>query len=185
MIAMSIDEELSIALGIRTLTPDNSKIFKGVFNLLHVHIDPDDDGPGLYRAIHAVRTFPVSSPETHISLRHTDEDSVECEVGVIVDLSVFPMEAQTLVRASLDQHYFEYRITQIYRIDWKFNLLFFDVETDQGHTEFEMRWQVDRAQHYGENGMLLMDVFDNRYMIPDMDQLSRGDRKQLTRYIYW
>jgi hypothetical protein len=44
---------------------------------------------------------------------------------------------------------------------------------------------VDRAQHYGENGMLLMDVFDNRYMIPDMDQLSRGDRKQLTRYIYW
>ena len=66
MTSMSIDEELSIALGIRTLTPDNSKIFKGVFDLLHVHIDPDDDGPGLYRAIHAVRTFPVSSPETHI-----------------------------------------------------------------------------------------------------------------------
>ncbi|HCP99982.1 MAG TPA: hypothetical protein DIT99_04490, partial [Candidatus Latescibacteria bacterium] len=88
-------------------------------------------------------------------------------------------------RASLDQHYFEFRITQIYRIDWKFNLLFFDVETDQGRTEFEMCWQVDRTQHYGENGMLLVDVFDNRYMIPDMDQLSRGDRKQLTRYIYW
>lgn len=75
------------------------------------------------------RFSPLSSPETHISLRHTDEDSVECEVGVIVDLSVFPMEAQTLVRASLDQHYFEFRIAQIYRIDWKFNLLFFDPGT--------------------------------------------------------
>ena len=185
MSVMSVDEELSIALGIRTLTPDNCRIFKGEYNLLHVHVEPDEDGPGLYRAIHAIRTFPVSSPETHISLQHPDEHGVECEVGVIVDLKAFPEEAQELIRESLGHHYFEHQIERVYGIDWKYNLLFFDVETDQGRIDFQMRWQVDRAQDYGKNSKILLDVFDNRYIIPDMNALPAGDQKRLTRYIYW
>lgn len=180
-----MDEDISVALGIRTLTPDNCKIFKGEYNLLHVHIEPDEDGPGLYRAIHAVRTFPVSSPETHISLRYPDEHGNECEVGVIVDMKAFTEDVQALIRESLEQHYFEYRIDRIYNIDWKYNLLFFDVETNYGRMEFQMRWQTDRAQDYGKNSKILLDVFDNRYIIPDMEGLPAADRKKLTRYIYW
>ena len=129
----------------RILIPENCKLFTGAFSLLHAQILPDDNGPGLYRAIYAVRTFPVSSTDQYISLLYPDEHGVEREIGVIIDLAVFPEEAQILVRESLTQQYFEHQIVGIYRIAWKYNLLFFDVETTQERTEFQMRWQVDRA----------------------------------------
>ena len=173
------------AVGTRILTPENCRIFTGVFSLLHAHVEPDEEGTGLYRAIHAVRTFPVSSPEQYISLRYPDEHGTERELGVIVDLAAFSEEAQILIRESLAQHYFEYQIVRIYRIEWKYNLLFFDVETTQGRAEFQMRWQVDRALDYGTHSKVLLDVFDNRYVIPDPQSLPRADREKLVRYIYW
>lgn len=172
-------------LGVRILTPDNCKIFRGVYSLLHATLTDDEDGPGLYRAIHAVRAFPVSSPEHYIALRYPDENGMEREIGIIVDLKQFPEEAQKLVNESLAGHYFEYTILRIYNVEWKYNLLFFDIETTQGRMEFQMRWQVDRAQDYGDHSKVLLDVVDNRYIIEDMRELQKKDRERLMRYIYW
>lgn len=173
------------SLGVRILTPDNCKIFRGVYSLLHATISNDEQGLGTYRAIHAVRAFPVSSPDKYIALQYPDEHGLEREIGVIVDLKEFPEETQTIVSESLAGHYFEYTILRIHNVEWKYNLLFFEVETIQGRMEFQMRWQVDRAQDYGQNSKVLLDVVENRYIITDVRDLPKKDRERLTRYIYW
>jgi len=49
-----------------------------------------------------------------------------------------------------------------------------------------MRWQHDKAIEFGkENGKVLLDVFENRYIIPSIDELPRSDSERLLRFIYW
>lgn len=171
--------------GVRVLRPETCKMFKGLHSLLHVQVADDDDGLGLYRAVHAVRAFPVSSPNEYIVLKYPDELGIDREVGLILNISEFPAVAQELIHESLMTQYFEYSVTRIYGVTWKFHLLFFDVETTQGRLEFQMRWQVDRAQDYGDHSKVLLDVSDNRYVIQDIRELPKADREKYLRYIYW
>ena len=48
-----------------------------------------------------------------------------------------------------------------------------------------MRWAQDRAVDFGQNGKVLIDVDDNRYLIPNLDLLSTRERVEFQRYIYW
>ena len=60
-----------------------------------------------------------------------------------------------------------------------------DVETDKGPASFLMRWQHDRAVDYGQQGKILLDVDDNRYLVPDVEALPEHERNDFERYIYW
>jgi hypothetical protein len=60
-----------------------------------------------------------------------------------------------------------------------------DVQTDKGPVEFLMRWQHDRALDYGREGKILLDVNENRYLIPDVAALTPRERSDFQRYIYW
>jgi len=57
--------------------------------------------------------------------------------------------------------------------------------TDQGPAEFTMRWTQSQAQDFGERGKVLLDVEDNRFLIPDTDALPQRERELLQRYVYW
>ena len=171
--------------GVRILSPDSCEFYKGLHSLLHVQLKDDDHGLGLYRAAYAVRAFPVSSPDEYIVLKYPDEYGMDREVGLIMDLNAFPQAARDLIQESLSAHYFEYEIERIHDVKWKFHLLFFDVETTQGRMEFQMRWQVDRAQDYGDHSKVLLDVSDNRYVIRDVRNLQKQDKEKFLRYIYW
>jgi hypothetical protein len=48
-----------------------------------------------------------------------------------------------------------------------------------------MRWQTDRAQDYGEHGKVLIDAFENRYLIPNVSKLSKAEVNIFTRFVYW
>jgi len=48
-----------------------------------------------------------------------------------------------------------------------------------------MHWSTDRAVDYGGRGKILIDVDDNRYLIPDLDALDPKQRSDFQRYIYW
>ena len=171
--------------GVRILTPESCEFFKGLYSLLHVQLVEDDLGPGLYRAVHAVRAFPISSPDEYIVLKYPDESGIEREVGLIMDLNIFPPGARDLVLESLAAQYFEYEVERIHDVKWRYQLLFCDVETTQGRIEFQMRRQAARVQNLGDNGKVLLDVSDIRYVIRDLDRLPKEDRRKFLRYIYW
>jgi hypothetical protein len=190
--------------GTRRLNPGNCQIFQGTFSLLHCTVVGDQ----IYRAVFASLAFPVSHPDRFICLRYHDSDGKNKDIGVIEDLSAFEPAAQKLILQSLRKHYYEQRVLRVLKIQVRFGLLFFDVLTDrdsEGHgatgrpgasvqtdahgkgsrQQFTMRWQVDRAQDYGEQGKVLLDTFENRFVIPDLRELPTRDRVRLQRYIYW
>ena len=63
--------------------------------------------------------------------------------------------------------------------------LVFRVQTDHGPTRFTMRWTQSQAQEFGERGKVLLDVEDNRFLVPDTDKLPQRERELLQRYVYW
>jgi hypothetical protein len=162
------------------LKPEQTKIFQGTFDMLHVQIGGD-----IYRGVFAVAAFPVSSPRKYISLFYYDEDDKLQEIGMIEDIIQFPEETSRLILDTLKKHYFSYMIEQINHIKFEYGLVFFDVETDKGHKEFAMRWEASRAVDLGASGKILLDVFDDRYVVQDVGKLTRIERDLFTRYIYW
>lgn len=173
-------------VGVRYLSPEDTKIFRGTYGLMHVQSkNPETGKVELFRGVFAVFAFPVSCSKKYISLRHFAEKDKVKEIGVIEDPMQFSREVRELLGASLANNYFEFEILRVLKVELQFGLLLFDVETTQGFRQFEMRWQVDRAQDYGPQGKVLLDVYDNRYIIPNVSELPKEDQTRLTRYIYW
>jgi hypothetical protein len=48
-----------------------------------------------------------------------------------------------------------------------------------------MRWTQGQALDYSENGKLLIDTCENRYVVEDVDALPAEDRERFLQYIYW
>ena len=180
--SQTYDDGRLVAMGVRLLTPENTTIFEGTFSLLHCAVKGDT----LYRGVFAVLMFPIRYPDRFISLRYTDAEDKEIEVGIIDDLAAFPEEVRRLVLDTLVKHYYEQTITRIYNVENRYGLLFFDVETAQlGRLQFVMPWRGDRAEDFGPNGKTLLDAFDNRYIISDLSALPTADRNAFTSFIYW
>ena len=167
--------------GARRLTPGNCQIFKGTYSLLHCTVMGDQ----IYRGVFASLAFPVSHPDRFICMRYHDSDGKNKEIGLIEDLSVFDEHARELIGESLRKHYYEQQVQRVFRVQFRYGLLFFDVQTGRGRETFTMRWQYDRGQDYGEHGKVLLDTFENRFIIPDVRELPARDRIRLQRFIYW
>ncbi|HUS47354.1 MAG TPA: DUF1854 domain-containing protein [Phycisphaerae bacterium] len=166
---------------LRFLTPKVCKVHLGVHSALHVTVKDER----IYGGVYAAYAFPVAYPNGYISLLHRSGEGDDVEIGIIRDLKEFPQDQAELVRRALDRRYFVHTITAINEIGWKYGLVSMDVETDKGNAKFLMQWRHDRAVDYGRRGKVLIDVDQNRYLIPDLGRLSPGERSDFTRVIYW
>ena len=166
---------------IRYLTPQSCRIHLGCHGALHVTVQNDR----IYGGAYAAYGFPVAHPNAYISLMYSPGDGQETEIGIVRDLGEFPKEQAELVRQALRRRYFVHTIHRIYHIGWEYGLVALEVQTDKGRRKFLMRWQHDRAADYGEGGKVLIDMNDNRYLIPDLERLSAKERSSFTRIIYW
>lgn len=167
---------------VRYLTPDICKIHLGSHGALHVTVVNDR----IYGGVFAAYAFPVAHPDEYISLIHSaGEDKEQIEIGIIKDLDQFPPEQAQLIRDALRRRYFIHVINRIGHIGWKYGFVALDVDTDKGRASFMMHWSHDRAVDYGRRGKILIDVDDNRYLIPDLDKLTPKERSDFQRYIYW
>jgi hypothetical protein len=77
------------------------------------------------------------------------------------------------------------RILRVHRNHLESGYLTLDVETDAGSDQFVMRWTQGQALDYGDNGKLLIDTKENRYVVDDVDRLPKEDRERFLQYIYW
>lgn len=165
---------------IRFLTPDMCRIHLGNLGALHITVKNEGIWGGLYTAY----AFPVAYPNGFISIIQTAGDQ-DTELGVIRDLDEFPESDAALIREALRRRYFIHTVTRLKSITMKYNMLFLELSTDKGEVAFFMRWAQDRAVDYGQTGKVLIDVDDNRYLIPDLEKLPMRERVDFTRFIYW
>jgi ATP-binding cassette subfamily B protein len=165
----------------RWINPGMAILRPGPFDALEIVLP----GGEVHRGVIAVSCFPATRPNDFISLRVSDIDGQEREVGIVRHLDRWPAECQSLLRAALERRYFLRRITGIDDIRLEYGYLNFHVRTDQGPSQFTMRWTQSQAQDFGTNGKVLLDLEDNRFLVPDIGALPRRDRELLQRYIYW
>jgi ABC-type multidrug transport system ATPase subunit len=164
----------------RWLTPEETSLQFGERGTLQVAV-----GSALYDGVFAVRALPATCPEGYISLRYADTEGQEHEIGLVRDLSQWPAGQRGLLEQALGRRYFVRLITAVERIELKYGLLTFEVQTDRGPVQFTMRNSHGQAQEYGRSGKLLIDVDDNRYLIPDVEALPRREQQLFRRYVYW
>jgi hypothetical protein len=169
------------AVGARYLTPENTRLFRGRLGSIHCVVNDTEAFANVYCKL----CMPVRYPAKFISVWHTNDENKERQIGIIESLEGFDDDARALVSASLSRQYYERTVTRIYDVKWQFGLLSFDVQTEDDRTNFMMRWQHDRALEHGDNGKVLLDVYENRYVIPSVSALPNGDRDRMMRYIYW
>ncbi len=165
----------------RWLRPRFARIHMGNRRALHVTVQNER----IYAGVFALRCMPVRYPNQYLSLRWFNAENREQEIGLIRDLSEWPADTQKLINESLVRRYFVHTILRINTIERLQNYLNFKVETDLGPMEFFMRWSYDTAHDYSDRGKVLLDVEENRYVVPDVALLPHADRKLFERWIYW
>ncbi len=137
------------------------------------------------QAVYVVCTFPASHPERYLSVRRWNEHGDDVEVGLIGDLAEWPSDSREIVRRSLRRHYLLRTIRSVHNINLVGGYLEFDVDADCGRSQFVMRWTQSQVIDFAENGKLLIDTNDNRYVVADVDSLPKRDRERFLQFVYW
>jgi hypothetical protein len=48
-----------------------------------------------------------------------------------------------------------------------------------------MRWSQSQVQDFGDRGKILVDLDDNRFLVPDVEALPPKERELFQRFVYW
>ena len=163
------------------IEPDAVEFREGPFDSLEI-IYPDDS---VIRSVFAIQCFPAAHPDDFISLRTWDREGNERELGIVRNLGSWSAHNQKLVREALARRYFLRRITAVDSITLDCGYLLFEVQTDHGPAQFTMRWTQSQVQDFGARGKVLLDLEDNRFLVPDVDELPRRERELFQRFVYW
>ncbi len=163
------------------LEPDTAELREGPFKTLEVELANGT----VHRSVLAVRCFPATRRDDFISLRTWDREGHVHELGIVRQLEKWSSGHRELVHAALARCHFLRRNTAIEDIKLEYGFLVFQVTTDQGPTEFTMRWTQRQAQDFGERGKALLDTEDNRFLVTDTYELPQRERELLQRYDYW
>lgn len=165
---------------IRWLSPDSDH-FEFVDGHLTLKLNEQEEPQRVF----LISTFPATHPDQFISVRTWNEGGDDDELGIIHSVSDWPESTQQLIRGALDRRYLLRRITKIHSLKLDFGFLEFDVETNMGRHQFTSRWTQSKALSYGDNGKLLIDTDDNRYVVEDIGKLDERDREVFLQYVYW
>ena len=143
------------------------------------------DGDEIHEGLFCIRVFPAQSPEQYISVRSRDANGDEVEIGVIENLADLEPWNREIVVDSLNRHYLIREIQRVYKVELSHGYLDLDVETDSGRETLTMRWTASQTMAFSDNGKLIIDTEDNRYLVRGIAALPKPDRERFQQYIYW
>jgi len=151
----------------------------------HDRIEIWVDGKLLAASVFIVKTFPSKYPNGYLSVRSWKENGEEFECGMIRELGQWRSSNRVLVDELIERRYLLRRILRVRKNQLDSGYLNLEVETDRGPCKFTMRWTQGQALDYSDNGKLLIDTCENRYVVEDVDALPVEDRERFLQYIYW
>ncbi len=133
-----------------------------------------------------IRTFPASRPHEYLSVRHWDSNGDDIELGILRNVDDWPEETQLALKEGISRRYLLPEIRGVHSAKLNAGFLELDVTTASGHQQkITMRWTASKAIEFGDNGKLILDTNDNRYLVRDVEALEPRDRERFLQYIYW
>ena len=122
--------------------------------------------------------FPITNARKFITL--LDENGAE--QAVIRDLDALPKDQRKVIEGCLAEYYLIPYVVKILNAEEKFGLNILDTETDRGPARIEIS-NLLRGMKQDGNRVLLRDVNDNRYEIPDVTKLDVHSRHCLEVFL--
>ena len=121
------------------------------------------------------RLFPVSRGDVYITLLDTEEK----EVALIKDVAELESESAKVIENSLNDYYLVPCISAILSASEKSGTLRWQVETNRGIKNFDIRNRNHDIRIYSNGCVRVRDSDDNRYIIPDYRKLDKHSRHLL------
>lgn len=135
-----------------------------------------------YERVQLVRTFPFSDPDIFLSVRDSSEKAKE--IGIIKDFHKdFSPETVKLFEEQLTISYFAPVIKHILQVKEEGGYAYFDVQTNYGECQFAFRSNSSSVVHLSDTRLLIYDLDNNRFEIPDIRKLSANELKKLDLFI--
>jgi len=167
------------------LTPENAKFSVSQGGLISMTLIKKDNSEEFFERVVPVRAFPVTEPESFISIREPDTKDVGkgAEIGLIESLADFDEETATLIRKELGKRYFTPEIQKIYSIKEQFGYLYFDVLTSAGKSSFVMNNPSSNIRVLEDKRSLIYDIDGNCFEIPEISKMDKASFKKIEIYL--
>lgn len=171
-----MEQETEAMLQVRFLTRKNAVFSRTEGGFVSLTVDGEQ-----YPRVHVVRMFPFTDPQHYISIRTPEERSRE--IGIIEDLEKLDKETREMLQEQMNLRYFTPIIQKILNIKEEYGYAYFDVLTDRGACRFTMHMGGSSVVHLSDTRILISDIDENRFEIPDVDQLTAAERKKLDLFL--
>ena len=144
--------------------------------------DEDGNATEFYPRVNFYSGFPFTDPGRYISVREAGEKAPE--IGVIRDLEKdLDAECVKMIKEQLAVRYFTPVITKIYNIKEEHGFAYWDVETKQGRCRFTIRMNSNSVIYLDDVRLLITDLDENRFEIPDFTRLGGRELKKLDLFL--
>lgn len=171
-----MEQETDEMLRIRYLNKDNAEFIPTGTGFLSLKL-----GEEFYPRVQVVRMFPFMHKDELLSIRTADERSKE--IGIVEKLSDVTEGTAKLLREQMTLHYFTPVITRIISIKDEYGYAYWNVETDHGACRFTIQMGGNGVVHLSDTRILIIDIDENRFEIPDIRRLSNSERKKLDLFL--
>lgn len=176
LILDQMEQETEEMLRVRYLDDQNT-VFertKGGFVSLRI-------GEEFYPRVQVVRMFPFTDQNEFISIRTTGERSNE--IGMIRDITKIKKDTADMLKEQINLKYFIPKIIKILKIKDEYGYAYWDVLTNHGECRFTIQMGQNTVNHLSDTRILIQDIDDNRFEIPDVSRLSNAERKKLDLFL--
>ncbi len=171
-----MEQETEEMLRVRYLDDKNAKFERTGTGFLSLRI-----GEEFYPRVLVVRMFPFSDKNEFISIRTAEERSKE--IGIVEKLANVSRETVEMLEEQLTLRYFTPIIQKINKIKDEYGFAYWNVVTDHGECNFTIRMGGNSVIHLSETRILIMDIDENRFEIPDVSQLTVAERRKLDLFL--
>lgn len=171
-----MEKETEEMLRVRYLNDENAVFKRTGTGFLSLQI-----GEEFYPRVMVVRMFPFSDKDEFISIRTAEERSKE--IGIVEKLSGVSRETAEMLEEQLMLRYFTPVIEKIIKIKDEYGFAYWNVVTNHGACHFTIRMGGNSVIHLSDVRILIMDIDENRFEIPDISKLTPAERKKLDLFL--
>ena len=134
----------------------------------------------VYENLEPRMLFPYTNHTMYITLLDSDEK----ELGFVRDLEELDDESKKALMECFKEYYMIPKILKVIDCEDKFGTLKWTVETDRGRITFNIKNRHSDIKHlYGTSRVIVRDSNDNRYEIPDINNMDAHSNRIMFSYL--
>lgn len=167
------------------LNDNNATFRRSSGGLISLDLRHEDGSIESFERVVPIRAFPISDPDTYISIREPDskEKGKGLEIGMITKITDVNKDAQKLIEEELDRRYFTPELLKIYSVTEKFGYQNFEAETSAGKISFVVVNPYSNFRTLEDGRIFIYDIDGNCFRISDPSKLDHHSYRKIEVFL--